>query len=309
MNNNKEVLIENIYLKKRINRWRVIVFLLAVIGILMLPSKKGGLKNVSGLRNMQDYVARITIEGHVTENNKRLKNLERLALNPNVKAVILHIDTPGGTFVGGEALYHSLNYLASKKPLVATMGTMATSVGYMISLPAERVFAYRGTITGSIGVFVQAPDFSELTKKLGVNFITVKSGKFKTTLSPFEPTTDEGKRTIEAAINDSYITFIDFIVKQRKLEKDKLLEIADGRIYTGNQAVDLNLIDEIGDQKTALNWLQKNKKIGENLAIKDVDLVKDKIFLEKYKLNSLINEFFLGKMQMSLAGLISIWQN
>lgn len=303
MNNVKEAFIEHIHLKKRVNRWRLMFFSLIVGIIIFLPFKQ------KDLNNFGNYIAKIKVEGEISENQDRIAKIEQLALNPNVKAVILHINSPGGTFVGGEALYNSLSYLASKKSLVATMGTMAASVGYMIALPAERVFAYKGTITGSIGVFLQTPDLSELMKKLGVSFVTVKSGKFKTTLSPFETITDEARRTVESAINDSYITFIDFVVEKRKLDKDRLLEIADGRVYTGNQALDLNLIDEIGNERSAIAWLQENKNLAKGISVRDINLIEERAFLEKFKINSRFIEFFLGKLQISLAGLISIWQN
>ena len=120
--------------------------------------------------------------------------------------------------------------------------------------------------------------------------------------------TEEGRRTIEAAINDSYISFVDFIVEKRKLEKDRLLEIADGRVYTGNQALELNLIDQIGDEKAALAWLHENKKISKNINVRKINLIKSKILFDKFQISSLVKKIFFGKLQISLAGLYSIWQ-
>ena len=154
------------------------------------------------------------------------------------------------------------------------MRDVAASGGYMISLAADRVFAYKGTITGSIGVVMQSAEFVDLANKLGIQFSSFKSSPLKAAPNTFEKVTPEIREALQSVIDDSYQTFFDLVSERRKIQPSVLKQIADGRIYTGNQAVKLNLIDEIGDEDSAIEWLQKNKGIDKSVDIVDIDLVQ-----------------------------------
>lgn len=269
-------LLDRIKLKKSVFLWRTLA-ILAATSILITLS----FKNNSGLNAPVDHIARIAVEGVIFENNDRDKILKTVKNDNHVKAVIVYINSPGGTIVGSENLYSSLREISKVKPVVAVMGSLAASGGYMTAIGADRIFARAGTITGSIGVLMQSFDLTGLGNKLGINFIALKSGRLKATPSPFEKSDPEAIKVLNESIADSFDLFLSMVVERRALSKNEINKISDGRILTGRQALEVRLIDELGGEDEAVVWLQKEKKINMNLKVIDVELDSEKKFIEK----------------------------
>jgi protease-4 len=255
-------------------------------------------------------VARININGLITEDQKRDKALDDAADNDRIKAIIVSINSPGGTVVGAEQLYNRLRDVAVKKPVVVTMGTLATSAGYYIALGGDRIFAYDGTITASIGVIFQSTDLTALLERIGVKMEQIKSGAVKASPNPFEKTNPEARAVIDALVKDSFDQFIGLVKARRRLTDAQASTISDGRVVTGRVARGLNLVDEIGGEDEARAWLEREKKIARSLKVKNID-PKDE-FEWGDLLGSTLGSIFgvnrgeLGS-RLALDGLISLW--
>jgi protease-4 len=184
-----------------------------------------------------------------------------------VRAVILDINSPGGTTTGGEAMYDAIRRLAEKKPVVAVCGTLATSAAYIVALATDRIFVYGNTITGSVGVIFQWADVSELMRTLGVKVEEVKSGPLKAVPNPFEPTDEKGRALAAEMVQEAKVWFVDLVGKRRNIEPGAVPGLTDGRVYSGRQALALKLVDEIGDERAAKRWLQKERDVTPGLSV------------------------------------------
>ena len=293
-----DALMDRRRLKRQVQLWRILAILLAVAAILAIGARIA--------LDQRDYIARISITGIIAEDKKRGKALDDAADDANIKALIVVINSPGGTVVGAEQLYARLRDVARKKPVVATMGTLATSAGYYISVGADRIFAYEGTITASVGVIFQATDMTALLEKIGIKVESIKSGAVKASPNPFEKTTPEARAVIDALVKDSFDQFLGLVRERRKLGDDQVKTIADGRVVTGRQAKALGLVDELGGEDEALAWLQREKKIEKNLKVRDID-PKD-----GFDWSDLLGGIFGWRRdfagRLALDGLISLWQ-
>lgn len=298
-------LIERTHLKRQLGFWRIFAIAIAVIFLIILIEKNTKLESLGGAG--ESFVARVKIENIIMDDPKQQQFLREIAENDNIKAVIVYLDTPGGSAAGGESIKKLLEYISSKKPVVASMRALCASAGYMISLGADRVYAMDGTLTGSIGVIIQSADFSELAQKIGVKSVVIKSGPYKDILNPARPVTEEERALLQESIDSFYNAFIDMIVKARKLPRESILKVADGRVFSGRQALEYGLIDAIGGEAEALQWLRKERGIDSKLEVKDVES-KDKFdkFLDK------LSEYVGIAPPSSLAwlrqhGLVAIW--
>jgi protease-4 len=292
-----DALMDRRRLKRQVHLWRMLAILLAVAAILAVGARAAIEK--------QSHIARITISGIIAEDKKRSKVLDDAADDSDVKALIVVINSPGGTVVGAEQLYGQLREVAKKKPVVVSMGTLATSAGYYIAVAADRIYAYEGTITASIGVIFQATDMTALLEKIGLKVEAIKSGAVKASPNPFEKTTPEARAVIDALVKDSFDQFLTLVRTRRNLTDDQVKAIADGRVVTGRQAKALGLVDEIGGQDEAVAWLQREKKIDKDLKIKDID-PKDSL-----DWSDLLGSAFGWRRditaRLALDGLISLW--
>ncbi|QPC90876.1 signal peptide peptidase SppA [Mesorhizobium sp. INR15] len=239
-------------LRRKLTFWRM-----AAIGIVAL-----GLIGIAAWMYGDDYagssvshIAKVRIEGTITEDEELIKRLESIRQSSNVKAVILSIDSPGGTTVGGESIYEEVRKLAADKPVVAEVGTLAASAGYMIATAADHIVARKTSIVGSIGVLIQYPDVSGLMDKLGIKLEEVKSSPLKASPSPFKPTNDDERAMVRKLILDSYDWFVGIVAERRKMTREQTLALADGSIFTGRQGVANGLIDAVGGEKEAIDWL------------------------------------------------------
>lgn len=293
-----DALLERIRLKTQLQKWRAFTIILGAAFVLLWY---GGSPDIVG----RNYIARVVVQGLIQEDFNRDEVLRSLAEDDNVEAVIVYINTPGGTVVGGESIYNNLKHISESKPVVSVMGTLATSAGYMVALGTDHVIASKGTVTGSIGVILHAAEVVDLAEKIGVKFNILKSGKLKASPSPFEKMSPAAEQAAQSVIDNFYNVFLDMVVENRKLDKAQVAKIADGRVFTGLQAVDLNLVDAIGDEQSALEWLEKEKGITTD-NVKEVDLYKKEGGLEGI-LNSLDAKKALFPKILSLQGLLSVW--
>lgn len=259
-----ETLIERRRLRRRLGLWRLAALVLA-FGLIAALSF-GNQQMMSGA-GILPHIARVSISGLITDDQKMFELLDKLGKSDRVKAVILDINSPGGTTTGGEALYDTILRLAEKKPVVAVCGTLATSAAYMAALATDRIFVYGNTITGSVGVIFQWADVTELMKTLGVKVEEVKSGPLKAVPNPFEPTDEKGRALAEEMVQESKVWFVGLVGTRRRLDPATVPGLTDGRIYSGRQAVALKLVDQIGDEKAAKAWLQKERGLAPGLSI------------------------------------------
>lgn len=293
-------LLDRMQLKKRVSRWRntavIALVLLAIVGVT---------KNRDGLGVGESYVASVSIEGLILEDQDRLKTLRELRDDSSVKALIIRVDSPGGTIVGGESLYKEIRQIADKKPVVAVMGSMATSGGYMTAMAANRIFAYEGTITGSIGVLLQTADITELAHKLGVNFVTLKTSELKGAPSPLEKMTPNVAKHMQENIDQAGAMFVSMVAEARHLSKVEVDAISDGRIFMGNEAIKVKLVDAIGNEENALEWLKTTNKIDKSLKIHHRELMPEKTGIAK------IFSVFAGNQnyvnQVLNGGIMALW--
>ena len=184
----------------------------------------------------------------------------------------MHIDSPGGTTAGSEQLYDALHALQAKKPMVVVVDGLAASGAYIAALAADHIIAQDTSLVGSIGVLFQYPNFTEALKTIGIKVEEIKSSPLKAAPNGFEPTSPEARAAIEAIILDSYAWFKGLVKDRRKMDDAQLAAVADGRVFTGRQGVGLKLVDELGNEKTALAWLAKEKKVPADTPVRDYAL-------------------------------------
>jgi protease-4 len=252
-------LIDRRRLRRKLTFWRVIALLVAAVAIIgtagALFGKEFGGRSV-------DHIAKVKIEGTILEDEALLKLLDDLRKSSSVKGVILSIDSPGGTTVGGEAIFDAVRSLAAAKPVVAQVGTLAASAGYMIASATDHIVARKSSIVGSIGVLAQFPNFTGLMDKLGITLDEVKSSPLKAEPSPFNPTTEEERAMLRSMILDSYDWFVGIVADRRPLTRPEVLALADGSVFTGRQALANKLVDGLGGEKEAVAWLSSKGVTG-----------------------------------------------
>lgn len=257
-----DMLIERRRLRRRLAFWRILAILALLAAALVALAREAGAP-------LGPHVARVRIEGLIFDDPRRTELLARLARNDRVAALVLEIDSPGGTVVGSEALYEALRAVAAKKPVVAVMSEAAASGGYIAALAADRIVARGNTLTGSIGVVAEIPAFGGLLDKLGIEVTRVKSGPLKGEPNLVEPPDEAVLAHERALIADAHAWFRGLVAERRGLDAAALDEIADGRVLTGRQALALGLVDAIGGQETARAWLAEARGVAETLRVVD----------------------------------------
>lgn len=239
-------------LRRKLSFWRIATIALAAIGVVGLSA--WAYRDGAGGTGAP-HIAKLRIEGTITENEELLKRIDRIAKSDAVKGVIVSIDSPGGTTAGGESIYEAVRGLAAKKPVVAQVGTLAASAGYMIASATDHIVARQSSIVGSIGVLVQFPDVTGLMETIGVKVEGVKSSPLKAEPSPFTPTTEEERAMLRALVMDSYDWFVGIVDERRPLTRAEVLAVADGSIFTGRQGLQRKLVDSLGGEEAAVAWL------------------------------------------------------
>jgi protease IV len=287
-------------LKRGMVTWRVIAILALVLAALAVLAR--GAAVWPGHR----YVAVLRIDGIITDDEKRVQAVSDLATDRRAAALVVVIDSPGGSVAGGEALHDALAEVAKAKPVVTVMGGMAASAGYMIAVPAARIFARNATITGSIGVIMEAPEAGELLSKLGINVQTLVSGPLKGQPSFTAPMTDAGRQALQALLMNLYDQFVAMVAEGRHMSVADVRALADGRAYTGQEALPLHLIDAIGGMKEARAWLAQARAVPTALPTEDVASKANGVSFLGIKLGGVAN--LLLSQTLMLDGALSLWQ-
>jgi protease-4 len=315
-----DLIVDRRRMRRKLTFWRVVtvlVVIVAVVGAGLAFSNRGAITGGPG-----GSIARINIEGLIRSSRDRSEALKRLA-ESNAKAVIVHISSPGGTVAGSEELYDSLIKVKAQKPMVVVVDGLAASGGYIAAMASDRIVAQQSAIVGSIGVIFQYPNVTELLKTIGVQVETIKSSPLKAAPSGYEPTSPEARAAVEAIVKDSFDWFKGLVRDRRHLDEASLQKVSDGRVFTGRQAVELKLIDGLGDEQAAIDWLAKEKNIDPKTPIRDYPLAprfSDLPFLrvaalgvlDAAGLNGLAERFReFGAIQaverLNLDGLLALW--
>jgi protease-4 len=275
MSLDSDIIVDRRRIRRKLTFWRVAAVLIAIaalsaVGFVMSPRGRTAL-TTSG------SIARVNIEGLIRSDQERVEALERLE-NSSAAAVIVHINSPGGTTAGSEQLYDSLVRLKAKKPLVVVVEGLAASGGYITAIAADHIVAQQSSLVGSIGVLFQYPNVSRLLDTVGVKVEEVKSSPLKAAPNGLEPTSDAAREAIAALVTDSYDWFKQLVKDRRKLTDEELAKVSDGRVFTGRQSLPLKLIDKLGGEREAIEWLEANKGVAKKLPVRDW---KEKSTLEK----------------------------
>jgi len=263
-----DAIVDRRRLRRKLTFWRVgavLVALIAIVGaaLLAIPATRIGAN--------PNYVARIKIQGLIRNNQERVEALTRLSRS-RARAVIVHIDSPGGTTAGSEQLYDALRDLQARKPMVVVVDGLAASGAYIAALSAEHIIAQDTSLVGSIGVLFQYPNFTDVMKTIGIKVEEIKSSPLKAAPNGFEPTSPEARAAIAAIVSDSYDWFKGLVKDRRKMDDAQLASVSDGRVFTGRQAVGLKLVDALGNEKAARAWLAQAKNIPVSTPVRDYAL-------------------------------------
>ncbi len=181
----------------------------------------------------------------------------------------MSIESPGGTTTGAEKVYDELRRLSEKKPVVAVINSTGASGAYIAALGADRIIAHGNSLVGSIGVLFQYPNLSRALNTLGVKMEEIKSSPLKASPNPFEDTTPEARAALASLVTDSYDWFRGLVRERRKLTEAELKVVADGRVFTGRQALGVKLVDQLGSEREAIAWLETEKNVGKDLPVRD----------------------------------------
>ena len=285
--------------------WRVLFFLVLALAVL---AAAGRFAMQSG---PIDRIARVSINGVIATDPGRLKILEDLVADDHVKAVIVAINSPGGTTAGGEELFEALSALRAKKPVVAVISELGASAAYMAAIAADHIIARRLSIVGSIGVLFQHVNAGKLLDSIGVDFDKVQTGPLKAEPDINDPLVGEVRASLQSLVDDSFQWFVDIVAERRGLPRPETLALSDGRILTGRQALTDKLIDAIGGESEAIAWLESDKAIGKDLPVADAfPLASEGWFgLSRWLGQGARQALGLDAAgAMSLDGLVSLWQ-
>ena len=286
-------------LKKKLQFWRILCVILATAGIV-------GISYQVILPDKTERIARLTVSGLILTNPKRNKALKKIAEDTNIKALIVTFDSPGGTFVGGEMLFHQLREVTKTKPVISLLTGTATSAAYMAAIAADEVIASAGTITGSIGVILQSVNITELMKNLGIKPEVIKSSELKGQPNPLELFSPNAKKATNEVINDFFNMFVDIVSERREIPRKMILKIADGRIYSGRMAKKLRLVDLIGSEIDARELLDKKYKVKKSMPIYDIKIRSESEPWHRL-LPEVVKKSFIPET-LTLDGMLSLWQ-
>ena len=211
-----------------------------------------------------DGVGVLQIEGAIDDSRDVVGELKRFKEAPWIKAIVVRIDSPGGAVAPTQEIFDQLQKTKKKKPLIASMGSMATSGGYYIASACDKIIANPGTLTGSIGVIMQLTNVEDLMKKVGVKGYNIKSGANKDIGSPFQPLSPEGREILQSLVDNVHSQFISAVAKGRGMNESQVRKLADGRVYSGAQAKELGLVDQFGTLDDAIEFAAKRVGLEEN---------------------------------------------
>ena len=313
-----ETVLDRRRMRRHVSFWRTAAIVAAVLALGALSFSGETLDALS----TKKHIARVTITGTISENRKQLEMLDKIAEDDKAAAVIVFVNSPGGTSTGGEALFQALRKVANKKPVVGQFGTVAASAGYIVGLATDHIVARGNSITGSVGVIAQWPEFAGLLDKVGVKVNEIRSGELKAMPSPFQPLDEKGRVATQEMVDDSFKWFLELVRERRGVDTATVPGLEKGRVFTGRQALALKLVDEIGGEEQAVKWLEEKKNIKKDLKIVDKkpeDTSRlDFLGFTRTAIHDMASELVAGASDaitsggghnpLRLDGLVSVWQ-
>jgi protease-4 len=318
MTQSTDYLIDRRRLRRKLGVWRIVAIGAVAAAILLVTNRETG----SGLSatKLVPHIARLSIEGVITGDKDTVDLIKKIG-DSQAKAVLLTIDSPGGTTEGAEKLYDEIRRLSQKKPVVAVVGTLAASGGYIAAIATDQIVSRGNSLVGSIGVLFQYPNFTKALDTVGVKVEEVKSSPLKAAPNGFEPTTEAARAALASLVSDSFTWFKDLVRERRKLDDAELATVSDGRIFTGRQGVPLKLVDQIGGEREAVEWLETNKGIAKKLPIRDWKKSRSLERLDLFEtaagaarllgfssVAAILEQAAEHSEKASLDGMIAIWQ-
>ncbi len=313
-----ETVLDRRRLRRHVSFWRMAAVTAAVVAVGALAFSNDGISGLVGAR----HIARVSFTGTITEDRDQLKLLKKLADDEQAAAVLVFVNSPGGTSTGGEAIYEELRAVAKKKPVVAQFGTVAASAGYIVGLASDHIVSRGNTITGSVGVLVQWPEVTELMEKLGVKVQEVKSGELKASPSPFQKLDEKSRVATKDMVDDGFKWFLELVKERRGIDPRSVAGLDQGRIFSGRQALEAKLVDQIGGEAEAVAWLEEKRNIDKDLKVVDRKPEKTSAWSGLKIFRSLARDVAAdmvdgasqalarnaGIAPMRLDGLVSVWQ-
>lgn len=312
-----DYLVDRRLLRRKLSFWRGAAFVTLAIALVIAGFR---IAAPGGASSFSAQIARVTISGLITGDRGTLTLLRDVGRS-RAAAVILTINSPGGTTTGSEREYQAIRDLAAKKPVVAVVDDVAASGAYIAALGADHIVASGNSLVGSIGVLFQFPNFSKLLDTVGVQMEEVKSAPLKAAPNGFEPTSPDARAGLASLVADSYVWFKGLVQERRHLSDAELAAVSDGRVFTGRQGLPLKLVDALGGQREAIAWLENEKGVAKNLPVRDwtqprgftglglLGLSSNIVgFLGFDSLADLLRRADQTRQTQSLDGLVSIWQ-
>jgi protease-4 len=284
------------YFEKRKSKiFKFFIFLLLVFSLILI---------INNNFTSKYFIGKVHLEGIINDKNELIQQLSNIEQNKNIKGLLIIINSPGGTFVSSKEILDALEKISKKIPTSAYMREMGTSGAYLASLGAKKIFANQGTITGSIGVILQTAQLTSLMEKIGVKPIIVKSGELKATPNPLEKLDEEKINYLKKIIGQLQDEFIEIVERKRNLNQTTLRKISSGRIFTSKQALELNLIDFVGNETDALNWIIKEGNLDPKIDVIEIDQ-KNSLF---NLMNTSLFKNSLKPFNLNLnSGILAIW--
>ncbi len=261
-----DYLVDRRRLRRKLGWWRLAALLALGVAGLVAVVRLGGANSANKLT---PHIARLELQGMITGDDDTLDMIKKIGESSQAKALLLEIESPGGTTTGAERLYEELRRVAEKKPVVAVVGTVAASGAYIAALAADTIVARGNSLVGSIGVLFQYPNVSKLLNNWGVEVETIKSSPLKAAPNGLEPTSPAAKEAVASLVADSYAWFKGLVQERRNLDDAQLAKVSDGRIFTARQGLPLKLVDLIGGQREAIDWLVANKGVAKDLPVRE----------------------------------------
>lgn len=313
-----DYLIDRRRMRRKLSWWRLAAFIAIGVAALVAIVRLGGAESADKLT---PHLARLELQGLITGDDDTVDLIRKIGNSGQAKALLLEIGSPGGTTTGAERIYEELRRVAEKKPVVAVVGTVAASGAYIAALAADTIVARGNSLVGSIGVLFQYPNVYKLLNNWGVEVETVKSSPLKAAPNGLEPTSPAAREAIASLVADSYAWFKGLVRERRNLDETELAKVADGRIFTARQAVPLKLVDLIGGQREAVDWLVANKGVAKGLPVREwkkktslerLGLVEGAASLARIagleSLASVLEQSVRLERSGGLDGLLAIWQ-
>lgn len=261
-----EMIADRRRLRRKLTLWRVLTFATLFVAVIA-----GGVFAMGGPGRLQTrpQIARISVSGIITGDQRMTELLRQVGETGSVSGVVISISSPGGTTTGSEELFRGIRALAAKKPTVAFVDGSAASGAYIAALGADRIVARETSLIGSIGVLFQYPDVSKLLGTVGVSVEEVKSSPLKAEPSGFKPTSPEARAALQSVVNDTYGWFKDLVRNRRGMSESELAAVSDGRVFSARQALPLKLVDELGAEREAVAWLERDRNVAPGLPVRD----------------------------------------